>query len=214
MSESTTISDNIRHLLTMHGSLSVSELARQTKIPQPTLHHLLNGVTKKPRQHVLERLAQFFSVSVPQLTGALPLDKMIPLALQHSLNITPIPIIDWEMVLTWPTTDVPRETLASLILDKRLGEHAFALRMNHAGLEPLFPDNAILIFDPAKIPEDRDFIIVHSSEQDSLLFNRLFVDGPAYFIKQTQGDGNMRLIKINTPTDTILGTLIEVRLQF
>lgn len=210
MVDSTTISSNLRHLLTLHGDLSLSELARQTEIPQPTLHHLLNGTTKKPRRGVLERLANFFSVSIPQLTGLLPLDQTIPELIKRSLNITTIPIIDWGMVCGWPQID--STSLKQIILDKEVGEHSFALLMESANMEPLFPENSILIFDPRKKPRDRDFVII--KKDNKLIFNRLFIEKSELFIKQDQADGNMNLIKIKENIDKIIGTLIEVRLQF
>lgn len=210
MADSTTISSNLRHLLTLHGELSLSELARQTQIPQPTLHHLLNGTTKKPRRGVLERLANFFSVSIPQLTGLLPLDQSIPDSIKKSLNIATIPVISWAMVCHWP--HIERASTKQIILDKEAGEHSFALLMESNTMEPLFPENSILIFDPDKKPRDRDFVLI--KKDNNLIFNRLFIEKSELYIKQDQADGNMKLIKIKEKIDKIIGTLIEVRLQF
>lgn len=214
MSDSTTISDNLRHLLKMHDELSISELARQTQIPQPTLHHLLNGTTKKPRRGVLEKLANYFAISIPQLTGSIPLNQTIPDSIKKSLKITTIPIIDWEMVGDWPKKDLSSHNLTQIILDRQIDNNSFALIMNESGMEPLFPKNSILIFDPTKQSQDRDFVLVQLMQKQLVIFNRLFIDKSEQFIKQDQPDGNMQLIKIKQNVDKIIGTLIEVRLQF
>lgn len=209
-----TISDNLRHLLKMHDELSISELSRQTKIPQPTLHHLLSGATKKPRKSVLETLASFFSISIPQLTGAIPLHANIPDSIKKSLGITTIPVIGWDMVIPWPQHDKAAQPLTELILDREVDEKSYALIMKDSSMQPVFPENAILIFDPAKIAKDREFVLVHLVQENSLIFNRLFIENSELFVKQEQPDGNMRLIKIKPGVDVLLATLIEVRLQF
>src|SRR3990167_2099088 len=96
-----TIGDNLQQLLKLHGDLSLSDLARETKIPQPTLHHIIEGKTKKPRRHALEALANFFSITVPQLTGAIPFSFPIPEAIKQSLKISTIPLIDWNLAKDW-----------------------------------------------------------------------------------------------------------------
>ncbi|KTD22285.1 HTH-type transcriptional regulator [Legionella lansingensis] len=214
MSEpTTTISDNLRHLLKLHDELSVSELARLTEIPQPTLHHLLSGTTKKPRRSVLEKLANFFSVSISQLTGTLPLSQIIPNTIKESLKITTIPVLTWGMLSDWPK-EHNRNDLKEIILDRQVGQHSFALIMRDSSMEPLFPEKAILIFDSSKMPKDREFAVVHLLKDNSIIFNRVFIDQSEFYIKKEQPDGNIQLLKIQPSEDKFVGTLIEVRLQF
>ena len=96
-----TISNNLQLLLKLQGDLSLSDLARETGIPQPTLHHILEGKTKNPRKNALQKLAAFFSVSIPQLMGELPLSPIIPNTIKESFKISTIPIIDWELAKNW-----------------------------------------------------------------------------------------------------------------
>ena len=214
MTTSSIISNNLRHLLTVHGELSVTALARETGIPQPTLHHLLNGFTKKPRIGVLEKLAAFFAVSVPQLIGETSLPHNIPDSIKKSFNISTVPIIDWDMVSHWPNISNNVKQLAEITLDRSVDSNTFALIMQNSINDVPFPENAILIFDPSKHISDRAFALVHSMNEQSLLFNRLFIENNDYFIKQEQSNGDMILTKITTNSHRILGVLIEVRLQF
>jgi SOS-response transcriptional repressor LexA len=214
MSEETTIHDNLRYLLKLHDELTISELARQTQIPQPTLHHLLNGTTKRPRRRVLERLATFFSISIPQLTGLIPLNQSITDSIKRSLKLSTIPIINWGMVANWPEVDKTSKDLTQIILDRQVGADSFALVAKDSSMEPLFPENSILIFDPTKTPKDRDFIVVWILEKNKVLFNRLYMENQELFIKQDKASDNMNLIKLRPDIDRIIGTLIEVRLKF
>lgn len=207
------LSHNLKQLLLSHNGLSVSELARQIDIPQPTLHHLLNGITRKPRSHVLEKLAAFFSISIQQLIGELPLHQAIPKAIKQELKLSAVPIIDWQTVSLWPQAKQTQQ-FKEIIVDRVIDEDAFALIMPDASMEPLFPHNALLIFDTQKQPKDRDFVLAHFTQEDKLLFNRLFIEQSGYYIKAEQLGGDIKLIKLNSAQDKILATLIEVRLKF
>lgn len=209
-----TIGENINRLLKLHGDLSISDLARETKIPQPTLHHIIDGKTKKPRAFALEALASFFSISIPQLTGAIPLTTNIPDMLKDSLKISTVPLIDWDSAKHWNTDNHKTSGFDEIILDKQVDKNVFAVQLQSSDMEPMFQENSILILDPSKQPKERDFVLVYLPDQDRLIFNRLFIEGNIYYIKQNKSDGNAELTKINSPKDKIIATLIEARLKF
>ena len=205
------LSTNLKQLMRIHENLSVSDLARETAIPQPTLHHILSGATQKPRKQLLETLANFFSVSTEQLLTKDKLPNIIPKKVKENLKINTIPIIQWETLKNWPTeTNGHKE----ILLDKKASKNSFALIIENNLLEPTFPQGSLLIFDFTNAPNDRDFIIVHMVENDSILFNRFFIDNSECYIKQDLHDGNATLIKIDLKKDKIIGKLIEVRIQY
>ena len=207
-----TLSNNLEKLMQIHGNISVSELARSTQLPQPTLHHILSGDTKNPRKKALETLAKFFSVSTEQLLGKEPLPHIIPEIMKESLRLRTIPIIQWDMLKKWPKTAA--KNLKEVLLDKEIGTNSFALVIEDSSMEPMFPQDALLIFDAGKPSSDRDFIIAHVARDDKIFFNRLFVDKSEDFIKQELENGDVSLIKLDKKTDRIIGTLIEVRIQY
>ncbi|STX29684.1 HTH-type transcriptional regulator [Legionella beliardensis] len=205
------ISDNLSKLLKIHHELSLSELARQTNIPQPTLHHLLNGTTKRPRRKVLESLANYFNISIAQLIGQASLYDSIPEEVKQSFSITTIPVISWDMIENWPNNRQEVGQFGEIIFTKELGKNSFALIVQNGNVS-LFPDNSILIFDSQKELKDREFVIVYSPKNGKVLVNRLFIEKSDYFIKQEQPNGDMKLIKLNLDSDRVLGSLIEARL--
>lgn len=207
------LSRMLQSLLKLHGDLSLSDLARETQIPQPTLHHIIEGKTKKPRRAALEALAQFFSISVPELTGACP-SLAIPDAIKESLKITTIPLIDWGLAKNWDKDQNTISQFKKIILEKKVDKNAFALQLQDTSMEPLFQEHSVLIFDPSKEPRDRDFVLAYLRQTNLLLFNRLFIDGKNKYIKQDKNNGNADLIKLHFPDDKIIATLIEARIQF
>lgn len=208
-----TIGENLQTLLKLRGDLSLSDLARETQIPQPTLHHIIEGKTKKPRRQALEAIANFFSISVPQLTGAIPLSA-IPEALKDTLKISTVPLITWELAKNWDRSKNDISRFTEIILDKQVNKNTFALQLQDSSLEPLFQDKSILIFDPSKKANERDFVLVYLSKLDIVMFNRLFIEGKNFYLKQDKKDGNAELVKLSFPNDRIIATLIEARLQF
>lgn len=209
-----TISNKLQTLLKLHGDLSLSDLAKATKIPQPTLHHILEGKTKKPRKQALEALANFFSISIHQLTGVIPFAPNIPDNIKDSLQISTIPLIDWKQAKNWERDNNDLTKFNEIILEKKTDKNTFALQLNDASMEPLFQEESILIFDPSKTPKERDFVLVYFSQSDSIVFNRLFIDGKNFYLKQDKQNGDVNLIKLNMPNDKIIAVLIQARLQF
>lgn len=205
------LSESLQQLMQIHGNISVSDLARQTGIPQPTLHHVLSGATKNPRKKSLEVLAKFFAVSVNQLMGHEPLPNIIPEAIKTNLKIRTIPIIPWELLKDWPSRGT--QSFNEILLDTEVAENSFAVIMPNASMEPAFRENSLLIFDYGKCIADRDFVVLYVNKSNEILFNRVFVDNDEYFIKQHLQDGNMKLVKFDPAIDRIIGTLVEVRLQ-
>ena len=56
MSTATTIGERLRQLMEEQG-IGENELARRSKVPQPTIHRILKGVSNSPRINNLEKLA-------------------------------------------------------------------------------------------------------------------------------------------------------------
>ncbi|OGT38580.1 MAG: transcriptional regulator [Gammaproteobacteria bacterium RIFCSPHIGHO2_12_FULL_37_14] len=208
------ISNTLLRLIKLHGDLSLSDLARETQIPQPTLHHILDGKTKKPRRQALEALANFFSISIPQLIGVAPLSTMMSETIKNTLKISTVPLIDWSLTRNWEREKCNLAKFDEIILEKQVDKNAFAIRMKDSTMEPLFHEKSLLIFDPSKKPKERDFVLVYISKNDAIIFNRLFIDGEKFYLKQEKTNGDAELIKINLKIDKIIATLIEARLQF
>jgi transcriptional regulator with XRE-family HTH domain len=208
------LSNNLRQLMRIHENLSVSDLAKVTSIPQPTLHHILSGATKNPRRQLLEKLAGFFSVSTEQLMVKDKLPNIIPEQVKENLKIDTVPIIKWDQLKTWPIAKGNKGKVKEILLNKKIAENSFALVAEDDSLEPTFPQDSLLIFNFTNNPLDRDFVIIHMADDDTILFNRLFIDNSENYIKQDLNDGNAKLLKLDSKKDRIIGRLIEVRIQY
>ena len=207
------LSNNLQQLMRIHGNTSVSELARLTGIPQPTIHHILTGSTKNPRKKALEELSRFFSISVEQLIGNEPLPMVIPDGVKKDLQISTIPIVGWDLLKNWPASKADIKENQEILLNKTVANDSFALIIPNDSMLPRFQQNTLLIFDSGKTPKDRDFVIVHLSKGNTIEFNRLFHENNAFYLRHDLGDGNLQLTKLDPSHDRILGILIEERIQ-
>ena len=140
-----TLSSNLQQLMRIYGNMSVSELARLTGIPQPTIHHILTGATKNPRKKALEELSRFFSVTVKQLTGHESLKTTIPEAIKEDLQISAIPIIEWELLKSWPSISAYLTKKQEVLIERKIAKNSFALIMPDVSMEPIFQKNTLLI---------------------------------------------------------------------
>ena len=196
----------------IHGNISVSELARLTGIPQPTIHHILTGSTKNPRKKALEELSRFFSLSVEQLIGNEPLPTIIPDGVKKDLQISTIPIVEWDLLKNWPASKTDIQESQEVLLNKTVATDSFALVIHDDSMLPRFQQNTLLIFDSGKTPKDRDYVIVYLSKSHTIEFNRLFYENNAFYLRHDLGDGNLQLTKLDPSYDRILGILIEERI--
>jgi len=208
-----TLSVNLQQLMRIHGNISVSELARLTEIPQPTIHHILTGSTKNPRKKALEELSRFFSISIEQLKGLELLPAIIPERVKKDLQISTIPIVEWDSLKSWPANKVDLQENQKVLLNKEMASDSFALIIPNESMLPRFQQNTLLIFDSNKTPKDRDFVIVHLSKDNTIEFNRLFDENNTLYLRHDLCDGNLQLTKLDPSGDRILGVLIEERIQ-
>lgn len=213
MSEQT-ISHNLKTLLKLRGDITLSDLARETGVPQPTLHHIVEGRTKKPRRQALESLARYFAISVPQLIGTLPLSPNMLAPFKESLKISTIPLIDWKLAKDWNRDDYDCTQFREIIVEKEKDKNTFALELQDSSMEPLLLEKSLLIFDPTRVPKDRDFVLAYLAKSNSVLFKRLFIDGKHFYLIKEKNNGDAELLKLNIPKDRIIATLIQARVEF
>lgn len=199
---------NVKALMQTRN-LNEAELARQSNIPQPTLHRLMAGNTFDPRISTLRQLANYFHVTLDELysygskktLASYPLDK-----------VRFIPIIQWY--------DCKPNILKSINLSGYNGDNyiavqtappeAFAL-ISKPSMEPQFPRNTLLLISPKLTPTDGDFVIVYFEGTEEATLRGLSLDGP---YKRLISLGHSKSDEKFDAKVTIIGTLVESRFIF
>lgn len=81
-------------------------------------------------------------------------------------------------------------------------------------MEPLFSSGTTLIFDFARIPKDRDFVLIYFFKEDTITLHRLFIEENQKFIKKILPSGDIQLIKLPENSYKIIAPLHQARMNF
>ncbi|MCD6056157.1 MAG: peptidase S24-like domain protein [Gammaproteobacteria bacterium] len=181
------ISENLRKLMD-DIKITEAKLARQTGIPQPTLHRILSGATRSPRGESLSKLANFLSVTISQLIGddPLPSNRLPGTHNPQVRSWKSIPLMTLDEVMAWPQL---RDKLAEqnwahwTTTDVQTSEATFAIHVNTDSLNPRFPNSTVLVVEPNLAPEDRDFVVIQTKGMRSATVKQLLLDGQDRYLK-------------------------------
>ncbi|WP_423063634.1 LexA family protein [Candidiatus Paracoxiella cheracis] len=197
--------NNLHHLM-LENSITEAELARRTKIPQPTLHKILTGKTADPRVSTLQSLANYFGLTVDELFTGLEIAK------RTQTNTQSIPIISWSDSIQGLSllNKLSPSNWDEWIVTESIAKNAFGLE-SKPSMEPRFPKKTILIIDPSTCSKDGDLVIVHYPNTEEATLRELSIDGPNQMLLP---------IKPNLPTDKltddfkILGVVVQSRFSY
>tara|TARA_R110000868_G_scaffold158036_3_gene385812 strand:- start:68448 stop:69068 length:621 start_codon:yes stop_codon:yes gene_type:complete len=198
------LSETLRKLL-FNRNMKATDLAREIHVPQPTVHRLVTGKSKRPYATSLEPIAEYFDITVDQLVGDEPLDdEIIPVA----PGATTVAMTPWHELANsdYQTNDH--------VIVSHIGTQNFATAMRDTSMEPIFPRNTTLIFDKEKPATDRTYVLVKLHNDKSIIFRQLIIDGKNQYLKPLNPDLTEFSMLQLADADDIMGTLVEARQLF
>lgn len=174
---------NIKRLMVAKG-LNEAKLARNTSIPQPTLHKILAAKTSDPRISTLRAIAEFFNISLDSMIYTPP-HEPFDLSVNGAKRTTKhIPIISWEqcidagnILVTLTHNNWDHWQIATVKSDQ------VVLLATKASMEPKFPKGTLLTVDLNATPADGDLVIVHYPNTEEATLRQLALDGPIKRLK-------------------------------
>lgn len=207
-----TINDILPRLM-FERKIRATELARNTKLPQPTVHRIVTGETPKPHRATVEALANYFQISVEQLKGLEPIPWLEPKVL-NAPGWTRIPVLSWDQANDLVEKEMDIDVGETLYTDAKVGDKAFALKMLDASMEPQFPKGTLLIIDPDKISKDRSFVIAKLKKYSASVFRQLLIDGPHSYLKPLSPDFEQFKMTLLNKEDKVIGVLVQARKDY
>ena len=78
-------------------------------------------------------------------------------------------------------------------------------------MSPQFHEGAVLIIDPDKEPNNRDFVIVRVEKTKDVIFRQLFTEGKFRFLKAANQTFSSYEMQQN---DEIVGVVIQARNEY
>ena len=127
------------------------------------------------------------------------------------MPIRPVPVISWVSAGQWADISDPYAPGVAEeweTTSKKVGEHAFALRVRGDSMEPAIPDGATLIVDPEAEPRHRSIVIVRQNGDSEATCKRLIYEGdrPAYL----QPDNTRYPVLQLAPDARIIGVVRQI----
>jgi len=203
--------NDVLNRLMFRESLHVMELSRRTGVPQSTLQRITVGAIEKPRSSSLQPIAEYFQVSIEQLKGLEPIPWLYP-ATPEEMGWTQVPLLSWELVTVGKIDS--NETQGMLFTDAKVGKGAFALTMDDASMEPLFPQGTLLVIDREKEPTDRSYVLAQLKPYPQAIFRQLVLDGPSRYLRPISPDLNKYTMNPMAKEDKIIGVLVQARRNY
>jgi SOS-response transcriptional repressor LexA len=203
----------ILHRLLDRKKMSITELARATDLPITTLHRISSGTSTRPYRKSLRPIADYFSLTIDQLTGEKPINnegetnKTLPI----TKNLIEIPLITWEEIDFSDKNSVSKGTV---ITTNDMSKDCFALLMNDSSMEPTFLEGSILVFDPNTQEYDRCYALVNLFGQQVHVFRQIIKDANYKFLKPLNPDLIASQMYLMKALDAIIGVLVESRQAF
>ena len=205
-------------MLMFKKDIKTTQLAREIDVPQQTLQRIVAGLSPSPHRKTLVPLAEYFSVSVDQLTGKKPLPEDLASAnvgqVKVSSSVQQVPLLDCSNVECFLKDHNPVLIKEQLAADSNVSKDAFALTMVDSSMEPYVPKGAILILDPSREPKDRGFVLAKFGGAQALVFRQLLIDGEHLYLKPMNSDLAAFPMRLLREEDKILGVLQELRHRY
>ncbi|WP_419421412.1 helix-turn-helix transcriptional regulator (plasmid) [Legionella sp. D16C41] len=200
MSETSVLAKNLEQLLAKHH-IKALNLAKEINIPQPTLHHILSGTTKKPRNEILKKLANFFNISASSLFDARVYEH-------DSLNLKKFPLSLWNENLHQFETSYSERYIIGNYPSK-----SFVFTINNAYCQSSWPNQSLAIIKKQDLPEEGRISLVWIKEY-GLILGKVNYCGDSIEIEyQNINKALTSLLKFDLKEGKWFGKLIEIRLE-
>lgn len=198
------LKENLLKLMSAHNHLTEKELSAASGVPQPTLNRILTAKTASPRQACLEKLANYFGLSITQMIE----EELAP---KTAATVTHVPLLNWNEVLSFlnEPTLITKQTTAC---DVPVHASAFALQVKDFSMSPLFPEKTILVFDPEKPIHDRGYGLFALNEKD-IVFRQVIFNGAHLLIKALNPELT-EFVRQLEKQDRLMASLVLAKMSF
>ncbi len=200
------------------SNININQLSKNTGLANTTIKRMCTDSECNPTLFSLKALAEFFGVTTNQLVG----DELLPQDVasyypqfEHWINV---PIVSLEQVAVWPSNieEIKESATTKYVkTDLEVSENIFAVIAKDESLEPRFPEGTILIFNPDKIPSNKDFVVLLLPNKQIPQFRQVLIDGPDIYVKAINPTfAESGPILLNKNKSKILGTLIQAKSNY
>lgn len=193
--------DNIQNLLTFlinkTGIRSTTLLHRASGIAKSTLDKLLSGETIAPNLQTMQKLSEYFNLTIEQIEGQKPI--LVNALQEVHLSKRLLPVVDMGNINEWIFGDYNNVKVSNYVHSTLLvGKLSFALKIPDDSYEPDFFRNSTLIIDTQAEINDGSYIIAKyfqtnrvslyevKSKDETFSFRQVNLDEPSKKIHELE----------------------------
>jgi SOS-response transcriptional repressor LexA len=198
------LASNLRSLMSTFN-IDSAELSKKTGIALTTINGLKRGAGN-PTLSTLYQLAEFFDVSIGQLT-----ERNLAANDKAAHIVYEIPLLALDELYDFLKNQNKYKNSISTELDTWKPNKYYAIRVNNNAMAPLFEKGSIFVITQDAHVYDGDIVLVQF-DQHSPCFRKVFIEGKSYFFKPISEIIGDNVIK-NT-NFTILGIVIKAIQHF
>ena len=169
------LAGNLRTLMSRF-SIDSSELSKKTGIALTTINGLKRG-SGNPTLSTLYQLAEFFDVSIGQLT-----EQKISLVDKSARIVYEIPLLALDELADFLKNHSKYKNTISTELDLWEPNKYYATKINNNSMHPLFEKGSIFIIARNIHIHDVDIVLVQFNKHPPC-FRKIFIEGKSYFFK-------------------------------
>jgi SOS-response transcriptional repressor LexA len=206
----TKLSNNLHWLMARHKIASLSELARLTGVPQPTLHRMSTGEAKEPRHSTLKLVTDYFGVSVSDIVETAMSDIGSLSNVELIVARREVPLLSWDQLSPESASleTSHRDATAKVpVSDSVIGRNAFGLKIVNDSMAPEFPEGSVIIVDPDRAPGTGDFVVVRDPDTGQATFKRLVEDAGRWYLRPL--NPSYPTIQIADVASGVIGVVVE-----
>ncbi|EAA3939216.1 phage repressor protein [Salmonella enterica subsp. enterica] len=197
---------NINLLMSQKGITNVTELAKQIRIPQPTMHRLLSGDVKEPKYALLKQIADFFKLSVQELVETDLLrtagSQSVEPTKVGTLRFTEVPVVGGAQLGNgghWTNLQYPVGYGDGYISWPTRDPDAYALRCTGDSMKPRIKDGEYVVIEPNHQFLPGDEVLVVTKDERAMVKTFLY-----------ERDGEVMVMSINEEHLPIRFSLSEI----
>jgi SOS-response transcriptional repressor LexA len=169
------LANNLRTL--MHTfSIDSSELSKKTGIALTTINSLKKGAGN-PTLSTLQQLAEFFDISIGQLT-----EKNITTTGKFPRLVHEIPLLVLDDLPEFLKNQNKYKNTISTELDSWTPNKCYAIKVINNAMSPLFEKGSIFVITQDVCVHDGDIVLVQFDKHPPC-FRKVFIEGKSYFFK-------------------------------
>lgn len=205
MSFKHTLNNTLAYLIKKWG-ININQLHKHTGIPLSTLKRLRLNKANNPTLASLAPIANYFSVSLDQLTGREALPKK---NCKQPKGLV-LPLIHWKDIINTPKNRCHLAFSSLLIRDITLSEYSYALVIKDNNPNN-FLAGSLLVVDPSLKGRNRDFVIVHKKEMCKPRLMQKIIYANEIYLKNLNAESE--IIKLSDRYK-IIGVVIQIRMNY